>query len=179
MKNKDQKNHRHIATFVHLLSFGKWVFPLGNFVLPIILWTVNSKKSEFIDFNGKEVINFQLSITLYTVILALIGGGVIMGTMISGGPLFWESLDDGTFLFNEDAGILSTIMASGLICGTAILVLTILDVVCTIKAAVRANEGKDYYYPITIRFIRHETIDPASDELDSSYNKESTKNESI
>lgn len=174
MKYREQKNHRHIATFVHLLSFGKWIFPLGNFVLPIILWTVNSKKSDFIDFNGKEVINFQLSITLYTVLLALIGGSVIVGTMISGGPLFWESLDNGTFLFSEDVGIFSTIMASGLICGTGILILSILDVICTIKAAVIANEGKEYFYPITIRFISHR-----SENVQMNENEESTKNESI
>ncbi|MGB5981884.1 MAG: DUF4870 domain-containing protein [Nonlabens sp.] len=166
METTHQKNHNTISACIHLLTFGKWVFPLGNFVLPIILWMVNSNKSSFIDKNGREALNFQISITLYTVVLAFIGGGVIIGTMISGGPVFWENIDNHSFLFTENVGIFSTVMASGIICGTSILALAIIDVVCTIKAALAAREGDDYCYPITINFVR-------KNEINESTNKES------
>ena len=47
MESTNQNNYNNIATGIHLLTFGKWIFPLGNFVLPILLWMINSKKSDF------------------------------------------------------------------------------------------------------------------------------------
>ncbi|MEP6277793.1 MAG: DUF4870 domain-containing protein, partial [Nonlabens ulvanivorans] len=132
--------------------------PLGNFILPILLWMINSKKSDFIDRHGKQAINFQMSITLYTIILAFIGGGIIIGSMISGGPSLWEAMDHGhDFPFWDDMGIFSTVIASGFICGTLILILAVTDLVCTIKAAIKAHDGDNYDYPLTINFIPHHT----------------------
>ena len=154
MESTNQNNHNNIATGIHLLTFGKWLFPLGNFILPILLWMINSKKSNFIDRHGKQAINFQMSITLYTIVLAFIGGGIIIGSMISGGPSLWEAMDHGhDFPFWDDMGIFSTVIASGFICGTLILVLAVIDLVCTIKAAIKAHDGDDYNYPLTINFI--------------------------
>lgn len=154
MESTNQNNHNNIATGIHLLTFGKWLFPLGNFILPILLWMINSKKSNFIDSHGKQAINFQMSITLYTIVLAFIGGGIIIGSMISGGPSLWEAMDHGhDFPFWDDMGIFSTVIASGFICGTLILVLAVIDLVCTIKAAIKAHDGDDYNYPLTINFI--------------------------
>ena len=65
-------------------------------------------------------------------------------------------MDHGNdFPFWNDMGIFSTIIASGVICGTAILILGVIDLVCTIQAAIKAHDGKDYNYPITIHFIPH------------------------
>jgi hypothetical protein len=153
MEKKQTNNHTSIAAAMHLLTFGKWVFPLGNLILPIVLWTINSKKSDFIDDHGRQTINFQLSMTLYTVILVFVGVGVIIGSMITGGPQFWAQLDSDHFPFNDHMGIFTTVIASGLICGTAILVLSITDFVCTIQAAVSARDGAYYKYPLTIPFI--------------------------
>jgi len=158
MEKNKQFNHHNIAMGIHLATFGKWIFPLGNFILPILLWMVNSKKSDFIDRHGKQAINFQLSITLWTVILAFIGGGIIIGSMISGGPDLWEAMDGDHFPFSSDMGIFSTIVASGVICGTLILALSIVDLVCTIKAAIKAHEGLDYKYPLTVNFIPDNTV---------------------
>lgn len=162
MAENKQINHHNIAMGIHIATFGKWIFPLGNFVLPILLWMVNSKKSNFIDKHGKEAINFQLSITLWTVILAFIGGGVIIGSMISGGPDLWQAMDGPRFPFAQDMGIFSTVVASGIICGTLIIALAVIDLVCTIKAAIKAHEGLDYHYPLTINFIPHTSIEEPS-----------------
>ncbi|MDP5077141.1 MAG: DUF4870 domain-containing protein [Nonlabens sp.] len=162
MEKNQQNNHTSIAAAIHLLTFGKWIFPLGNLILPIILWTVNSKKSAFIDDHGKEAVNFQLSMTLYTVILAFVGGGIIIGSMITGGPLLWEQFDSGGFPFANDMGIFTTIVASGFICGTAIVVLSITDFICTIQAALHAREGRSYKYPLTINFVSRQVVPEAT-----------------
>lgn len=159
MEKELSKNSTTIATAIHLATFGKWIFPLGNFVIPIILWTANSKKSAFIESNGRQAINFQLSITLYTVILAFIGGGIIIGSMITGGPQLWEHLDGDGFPFTDSMGVFTTIVASGLICGTGILVLSITDLICTIQAAIAASNGRTYRYPISIPFLPQNAVE--------------------
>ena len=58
-------NHqKNIATFIHLSTFSRFIFPFGNFIGPIILWVANKDKSDFIDHHGKQAINFQISILL-------------------------------------------------------------------------------------------------------------------
>ena len=63
-------NHqKNIATFIHLSTFSRFFIPFGNFMGPIVLWIANKDKSEFIDSHGKQIINFQISILLYAIIL--------------------------------------------------------------------------------------------------------------
>src|SRR5690606_8732674 len=66
------KNQKNIATFIHLSTFSRFLFPLGNFIGPIVLWVANKDKSDFIDAHGKQAINFQISILLYAIILGMI-----------------------------------------------------------------------------------------------------------
>ena len=60
------------ATLTHLGAFGQYLFPLGNFVIPIIIWSSKKNESAFVDYNGKQCINFQLSVLLYSLILGAI-----------------------------------------------------------------------------------------------------------
>ena len=76
--------------------------------------------------------------------------------MISGGPSILGSYGYGpAFPFAEDMGIFSTIIASGSYMRYFIFALGIIDLVCTIKAAIKAHDGEDIDYPITINFIPH------------------------
>ena len=40
------------ATLTHLGAFGQYLFPLGNFVIPIIIWS--SKKNESAPTNAEQ-----------------------------------------------------------------------------------------------------------------------------
>ena len=44
-------NERTIASVTHLSSFAQYVFPLGNFIAPIIIWSAKKNDSEFVDYN--------------------------------------------------------------------------------------------------------------------------------
>ena len=69
MLDTHQKN---IATFIHLSTFSRFIIPFGNFLGPIILWVANKDKSEFVDAHGKQIINFQISILLYSIIIGML-----------------------------------------------------------------------------------------------------------
>ena len=65
-------NQKNIATFIHLSTFSRFVIPFGNIIGPLLLWIINKDKSEFIDNHGKQALNFQLSIILYTFLFGLL-----------------------------------------------------------------------------------------------------------
>ena len=68
-----EDNHQNnIATFIHLSTFSRFIIPLGNFLGPIILWVANKDKSSFVDEHGKQAINFQISILLYSIIIGML-----------------------------------------------------------------------------------------------------------
>ena len=77
----EASNERNISTLVHLSTLTQYFIPLGNYIFPIILWSAKKNDSEFIDYNGKQVLNFQLSMLLYSLILGVIAVPIIIYTM--------------------------------------------------------------------------------------------------
>lgn len=53
----------------HFASFTGWAFPFGNIFGPLVVWLLKRAESPDIDFHGKEAMNFQLSVTLYLLLL--------------------------------------------------------------------------------------------------------------
>jgi uncharacterized protein len=53
----------------HLAAFGMYVFPaFGNILGALIAWIMFKDRSSFADDQGKESLNFQISLTLYAAI---------------------------------------------------------------------------------------------------------------
>jgi len=77
--------------YLELLSFTAFIFPLGNIVGPLVLWLVKKDTIPQVNEEGKRVINFNLSWTLWGIIS--IGVGLLscgFGFIISGlGVLAW------------------------------------------------------------------------------------------
>jgi len=66
-----KQNDNNSAFLLHLSAFFGYIFPFGAVVGPLVIWEMNKRKSSFLDKNGKEAINFNLSYLLYTFILGL------------------------------------------------------------------------------------------------------------
>ena len=62
------EKERNWAMFCHLSSFASVVVPFGGIIGPLICWSSKRYESKFVDQNGKESLNFQLSILLYTLV---------------------------------------------------------------------------------------------------------------
>ncbi len=146
-------NHKNIATFMHLGIFSRYIIPFGNYIIPILLWTVNKDKSEFIDRHGKEAINFQLSVLLYTIILGMLSIPFFVFN-IFGDVSFHDFIhfDDLHINISEPGGFRTLIGASFI--GVIALAGFFLEIVFIISAAIKANKGEEYKYPLTIRFIK-------------------------
>jgi uncharacterized Tic20 family protein len=128
------QNINNNAFLLHLSAFFGYIFPFGAVVGPLVIWEMNKRKSDFIDKNGKEAINFNLSYLLYTFILGLSIVPFIIRTVMND----FHHLD----LF----GIISV--------GSIIGILAIVKFVLIIFAAIKANQGEVYNYPLTIKFIK-------------------------
>jgi uncharacterized Tic20 family protein len=113
------KDARMWAMFCHLAGLAGLI-PItpafGSIIVPLIIWQI--KKDEFPSVNehGKEAVNFQISILLYSIICI---------------PFCFICIG---FIFLAAIGII--------------------DIVCLLIAAVKANNGEHYRYPICIRFIK-------------------------
>lgn len=142
------------ATLTHLSSLSQYCIPMGNFVLPLIIWSSKKDDSQLIDDNGKQVLNFQLSIFLYSLVLAGIFISAFTVCVFSNIPLStFESnsninLED--YIFNENIELLIT----GIIAIFFLACLKIIEFFLIIQASVKTSNGESYRYPLTIRFIK-------------------------
>ena len=60
------------AMFCHLSTLLGFVFPFGNIIAPMILWQMKKDEYPLVDDQGKEALNFQISMTIYVLIAAML-----------------------------------------------------------------------------------------------------------
>lgn len=99
---------------------------LPSLLGPLVVWLVKKDESAFVDDQGKESLNFNLSIFLYSVVAGILM--VIIGIVTLG------------------LGLIVLV--------PLVLVAAVAWLVLTIVAAVRAADGQAYRYPLTIRFVK-------------------------
>ena len=110
---------RQWAMFAHLSALaGGW----GTFIGPLVIWLVKKDTMPFVNDQGKEALNFNITVAIICLALVLLS------------------------IVTLGIGLIIAIPA-WVIVGIAWLVLTIL-------AAVKANEGVAYRYPLTLRLIK-------------------------
>ena len=66
------------AALAHVSAFAGYLVPFGNIVGPLLIWLFKKNEFEFVDDQGKESLNFQITITIAIIlagfsILLLIG----------------------------------------------------------------------------------------------------------
>ena len=150
----ETKNEKTLAALTHLSALSQYFIPFGNFIFPIIIWSSKKDKSEFIDDQGKQVINFQLSILIYSIILILIAipvfSTVIFSSMdwnelMNNHELFWNNIDIANNISLLTLGILSILL---------VFAIKVIEFFLIVIAAISASEGKKYKYPLTINLIK-------------------------
>ena len=143
MKKNNQNTN---ACLIHISAFAGFVFPFGQIITPLIAWQTLKDRSPFLDEQGKEAINFNLSYTLYAFILSI--------ALI---PLFYKSFftnfnSFNNFQLNLDLSTNNLFSIMGL--GSISVILYLVGISLIIIAALKAKEGESYKYPFTIKFIK-------------------------
>ncbi len=113
MVSQDEKT---LGMLAHLLALAGFIVPFGNIIGPLVIWLLKKDELPFVDRHGKESLNFQISIILYTVIAVILCLILIGFLILAAIPIF--------------------------------------NLVMVIIAAVKANNGEEYAYPLSIQFIK-------------------------
>ena len=61
-----------LAMWCHLSALVGYFFPLGSIVAPLVIWLTQREEYPFVDQQGKEAVNFNLSIFLYGLVSLLL-----------------------------------------------------------------------------------------------------------
>ena len=133
------QNERSMATLAHLSAFAGLVFPLGNIIAPVLIWQLEKESMPFAADQAKECLNFQIVLLCASFLLGLVmlvGGLFAAGLSMAGfnGPWVYIAMAICSFIL--------------------VLPLAIASVVLTIIAAIKANEGISYRYPLMFRVLR-------------------------
>lgn len=156
MTESISKHHRNLSAILHASTFSRYFIPFGQFLAPLLLWSINKKDSDFVDYNGKQALNFQISMLLYSIVLGAICVPFFIG-------MFPEFLDNFSFWDWGWHGDINWHWDSRQwwrnawplgAAGFFQFVLTAINIIYTILATIRTSEGQTFKYPMTINFIK-------------------------
>lgn len=71
------KEVRQWAMLCHFAAFFGLMFPFGSLLGPLILWQVKKDMDPFINDQGKEAMNFQITVAIAWVVCMVLGFVVI------------------------------------------------------------------------------------------------------
>jgi uncharacterized protein len=142
-----KKQDTGIATLIHLSVLTKYIFPFMGIITPILIWKTRNQEDEFIDQNAKNVINFQISTLIYSIVLFFIGMIFFGGTILNYIQMSANETMSNVFV---PVGLISTI-----IIGFGILIFwSIIEFVLIILGAIKASNGEVYQYPLTLKILK-------------------------
>jgi len=110
------KDERTWGMLCHLSALSGFVIPFATIIAPLVIWLIKKDEMPFVDDQGKESLNFQITMFI-GFIISLILVFVFIGFLL-------------------------------------MVALGIYDLVMVIIAALKANEGIQYRYPYTLRFLK-------------------------
>ncbi|MBD2413821.1 hypothetical protein FACHB389_24305 [Nostoc calcicola FACHB-389] len=155
MRKKPKQQMRIWAMLCHLSALLAWILVLLlvfigiplylplNLFAPLMIWRFQKAKYAWIDFQGKESLNFQISLTFYTLIFIAIS---LLFVIVS------FSLAVTT---NNKVNEVKITLDSLLIVMISLISLVlILQSFLVTFAAIKAYNGEHYRYPLTIRVLR-------------------------
>lgn len=145
--------HTNTAAALHLSSLLQYCIPFGNFIFPIVIWASSKDKSEFVEEQGKEVINFQLSLFIYALVFALIAIPIILITVFSASEFQFRGNSDFVFENFNFAELTSWIILAA-IASLLVIIIKVAEFFLIIYGAVKASQGIHFQYPFTINFLK-------------------------
>lgn len=146
--------NKNTATLLHLSALTQYFFPLGNLIFPTLIWGFKKNESEFVDYNGKQAVNFQLSILLYTVLLSLVAITIFIYRLFSDFSFSVIGNNDEWVLNQFSIGKITGLVIVGIVAIGIAIVLKVAELALIVYAAVKTNNGERYKFPLTINFLK-------------------------
>lgn len=160
MPESISKHEKNLAAAIHGSAFARFFVPMGQFLVPLVLWLANRKESAFADYHGKQVLNFQISMFLYSTVLGMGSIPFALGAIpgfrgwfghpehlnfaFNGFHFQWDSLMKEFPIFWLPLGI----------GGILVLAIHAVNIIYTLLGVVKSGNGDFFKYPLSIKFIR-------------------------
>lgn len=126
--NENEQLARNWAMGCHLAGLILYIgIPFGNILGPLVVWLLKKDEYALVDQQGKEALNFQISLMVYSVV-AIVAAVVCAITVI----------------------LIPLAIVLGILLGIIFLV----NLIVIIVAAIKTSNGEPFTYPFTIRFIK-------------------------
>jgi uncharacterized Tic20 family protein len=144
---------KNTSTLLQLSAFTQYFFPFGSFIFPTLIWSLKRNESEFVNYNGKQAINFQLSLLLYSLILVLISVPAILYAIFNN--LEVSISNNGDWIFEQfTTGRITWIVIVALVAGFLFILLKAAEFFLIFYASVKNSNGETYDFPFTIKFLK-------------------------
>lgn len=112
----------------HLAALALYVgIPFGNLIGPLLIWLLKRDEYPLVDEQGKESLNFQISVLIYSVVATVL---IVIFAV--------------TFILIPLAVIMGILLA----------LLFIANLILVIVAAVKVSDGQSFQYPFSLRLIK-------------------------
>ena len=122
--------------------------PIANSMAPLIVWLIVRRRSDMVDFHGRRTVNFQISMSIYMVVILAAGIGLFfLGIQSVSG----DELENGD---THGFAAVGVAILTFIFMGVCLFILGIMWLVSMIIAAVRAARGKSPGYILAIPFLR-------------------------
>jgi uncharacterized Tic20 family protein len=116
--------------------------PFGHIVGPLVVYLIKAHESEFVAEHARASLNYQITVSIFSIIGIIAAVGVMFGYIASGSA---QQTSDGT-------GISIAILWIAV--AIAVLLILLLSLIFIIAGTVAASQGRTYTYPFAIRFLR-------------------------
>ncbi|AUT04001.1 hypothetical protein CLI64_28485 [Nostoc sp. CENA543] len=155
MGEKHNQQMRIWAMLCHLSALLAWILLFGliligiplflplNIAAPLMIWRLRKIKYPWVDFQGRESLNFQITLTFYIVVVIMISLLLVLAScgiaVTTNGAI------------NQVDTVLDSLL---FIWMTFIIALFLIQLFLVTFAATKAYNGEHYRYPCTMRILR-------------------------
>jgi len=90
MDSELSKDERMWGMLCHLGALAGFAFPLGNVIVPLVIWMIKKEEMPFVEDQGRESLNFQITVAIAMAgcfILSFVGIGVLLMPVVGIGAL--------------------------------------------------------------------------------------------
>ena len=72
MTSSISQAERQMAMFTHLAALAAFVIPFGNVIGPLVLWLIKKDTMPFVDDQGKEALNFNITFSIAGIVCLIL-----------------------------------------------------------------------------------------------------------
>jgi uncharacterized Tic20 family protein len=119
------------------------LIPFVSLIVPYLVWIGSRDKHPFVDDQGRESLNFQISMAIYAISVGIL---FVFLFLLTCGIVF--SSPGSSNSSNNIFGWLTTTLVA------FVVLFGFFQIAVIILAAVKAYNGQSYRYPFTLRFLQ-------------------------